>query len=277
VSSVRVTIASKPTCPRCGYDLSGTTDTWETQCAVEGVCSECGLGFEWREVFHPLRDVPKWLFEHPRCGVVHSLVVTLLRVLLPNLFWSDVKLSVPIRPGRMSVLVFVGTSIMWLMGLVNSIAVVVLEWGGASLSDVLTYVAQNLSWLAANNFASYFVVPVALFLVIAPLTFAVLGDTLRGAKVRPAHVVRVFAYITAGAMLLGGLALPIILLSYLQPDSLAPIVWLGVMWIWTLWSYWMSCRLYLRIPHAAAVAFAAVLISTLATAIILIGLGALLG
>lgn len=40
-------------CPRCGYDLHGTIDTWTDACPLTGVCSECGLEFIWSEILCP--------------------------------------------------------------------------------------------------------------------------------------------------------------------------------------------------------------------------------
>ncbi len=37
-------------CPTCGYDLRGTMGDWSRACPLRGVCSECGLQFEWAEM-----------------------------------------------------------------------------------------------------------------------------------------------------------------------------------------------------------------------------------
>ncbi|MCZ6834720.1 MAG: hypothetical protein O7G85_03005, partial [Planctomycetota bacterium] len=34
----------------CGYDLRGTMGDWTNACPLRGVCSECGLGFDWADM-----------------------------------------------------------------------------------------------------------------------------------------------------------------------------------------------------------------------------------
>lgn len=41
-------------CPFCSYDLSAIPVTWTDVCPLEGLCSECGKRFSWRQVFRPV-------------------------------------------------------------------------------------------------------------------------------------------------------------------------------------------------------------------------------
>lgn len=94
-------------CPRCGYDQSAIPPTWTRQCPVEGQCSECGLVFPWRDIFDPMRGIPRWSFEHVPRKKKRTLFLaafrTLLRSLLPWKFWRTVELRWPVRPPRLVV------------------------------------------------------------------------------------------------------------------------------------------------------------------------------
>jgi hypothetical protein len=93
-------------CLRCGYDLRGIVDSWTDACAVEGVCSECGLVFRWRDVLRPARGSPSWCVEARRSpGAWPAQVVgTLVRAARPRRFWSSIALHQPIRRARLAAL-----------------------------------------------------------------------------------------------------------------------------------------------------------------------------
>ncbi|MCA9274922.1 MAG: hypothetical protein KDA29_02755 [Phycisphaerales bacterium] len=85
----------KPICPKCGYDQSGEIATWESQCPVHGVCSECGIRFQWIEVFRPaMHDLP-WYAEHGRSirSRLWRTPGTLRRLILPHQFWAQLGVT----------------------------------------------------------------------------------------------------------------------------------------------------------------------------------------
>lgn len=83
-------------CPRCGYDLRGAVQSWESACPLAGRCAECGLDFDWREVMREATH-PK-LFEHQwRKQPIRSLVWTLLTIARPWRFWREVRLAHRLR------------------------------------------------------------------------------------------------------------------------------------------------------------------------------------
>lgn len=94
-----------PICPRCGYDQSGIVDTWTDSCPTEGVCTECGLGFEWATVFEPARfDLP-WYVEHGRgvrAWIVRSMK-TILRLLSPVHFCRELDMTRRVAPLKLVV------------------------------------------------------------------------------------------------------------------------------------------------------------------------------
>lgn len=82
----------RPACPRCGYDQSGTLDTWTDRCPVYGQCPECGTRFEWAVLLDPTRvDLP-WLVEHTRgwWGLVRRTPGMVGRLVWPRWFWRPV-------------------------------------------------------------------------------------------------------------------------------------------------------------------------------------------
>ncbi len=181
-------------CPRCGYDLRGNVAVWEERgvCPLEGKCSECGLDFEWRRVFweaeHP------WLFEyHWRRKPFSSFWQTLWRSVLPWKFWREVDLFWAVRIWPLLI-----------MGLVTALCGLV---AGAGLQ-----LWQQLGWLDYYGTKRYllrcfseFKISVEespvfyaalLWAVCIPLMFGLLPDSLRRAKVRPLHIVRVGVYST---------------------------------------------------------------------------------
>ena len=86
-------------CPKCGYDQSGIISTWEDQCPMEGRCPECGLDFEWANVFDSSRvDLP-WYVEHARSPwrMIRRTIPTLWYLLIPNRYWKRVGIESQIR------------------------------------------------------------------------------------------------------------------------------------------------------------------------------------
>jgi len=81
-------------CPRCGYDLRGTMETWKHECPLCGVCTECGLAFEWGELLCNRRNMPRWCVEYSRgWGVCFTVLKTLLVLFFrPWKFWRDLKM-----------------------------------------------------------------------------------------------------------------------------------------------------------------------------------------
>jgi hypothetical protein len=92
-------------CPRCGYDLRGAVATWGDTCPMTGICTECGLSFEWAELFSAAFAMPRWCVEaaDPRPRLPGQAVATFARSWLPWPFWSALRMSHPIRWRRLVV------------------------------------------------------------------------------------------------------------------------------------------------------------------------------
>tara|TARA_E500000318_G_scaffold1676_7_gene2284 strand:- start:44385 stop:45323 length:939 start_codon:yes stop_codon:yes gene_type:complete len=96
--------AHHPICPKCAYDQSGVTATWEFQCPVQGTCPECGLSFAWGDVMNPSRVRLRWYSEHASSvlAMVTRSPATLLRLLLPWVFWRNVSVTHQIALRRLT-------------------------------------------------------------------------------------------------------------------------------------------------------------------------------
>lgn len=91
-----------PSCPRCGYDLTGALDSWTDPSQLGGVCSECGLAFEWVRVLLPEKFVIRWFVEHARSAgaLWWTAWTTWWRVIVPPRFFAAVTMEHSPRPGR---------------------------------------------------------------------------------------------------------------------------------------------------------------------------------
>jgi hypothetical protein len=98
-------VADDPRCVRCGYALGGVVAGWRDRCPLEGTCSECGLGFEWVDVFDPKRLQPRWCVEFGSIWSAPGRAVRTLAITsTPWWFWG-VRMSHPIRWGRLALYV----------------------------------------------------------------------------------------------------------------------------------------------------------------------------
>lgn len=89
------TSITKPSCPRCGYDLSGIVDSWQASCPVEGICSECGHEFDWKDAYDNLYRLRRWFFEVCPSYRFDRVCVTWVRALWPPCFWKAVGKTQP--------------------------------------------------------------------------------------------------------------------------------------------------------------------------------------
>ncbi len=93
-----------PECPRCGYDLRGTTESWQDTCPLQGTCTECGLTIHWAEVLVPAKFEPPWCVEfvQPLRRFGWASVRTAARSGRPFRYWGTLKMSMPLHPRRLA-------------------------------------------------------------------------------------------------------------------------------------------------------------------------------
>lgn len=179
-------------CPRCGYNLDGTVSTWTTQCPIRGRCNECGLELDWHRVF--VLTVHPWLFEyHWRRRPFSRFLQTVSYAFRPRRFWREVRLTDPVHLMPAAVV----TGSLALTGIVLLIATMVLP----------DYQWRLKGFFVGRSFPQYGILeatlrmprtiirlmpglPVALFAM--PVIFALIPTTMRQARVRHRHIVRIF-------------------------------------------------------------------------------------
>ena len=267
-------------CPRCGYNLDGTVSTWTTQCPIRGRCNECGLELDWHRVF--VLTVHPWLFEyHWRRRPFSRFLQTVSYAFRPRRFWREVRLTDPVHLMPAAVV----TGSLALTGIVLLIATMVLP----------DYQWRLKGFFVGRSFPQYGILeatlrmprtiirlmpglPVALFAM--PVIFALIPTTMRQARVRRRHIVRIFFYslivpITiACAWCAVKLILHIIGLNGLA-DAIDPFYWrrhvgssvlttfllqllpgMALVLPCTVWmaNWWyLGCRRYLQLEHAGRI------------------------
>jgi len=262
-------------CRKCSYHLYGLTETR---------CPECGEPFAWAEVLDDYHRKRKPLFEyHWRDRPFRSLVYTWWLALRPWKLWRLVDLHDPpeLRPlafmGAMALFlfalgvpIFLGAS-MWLIDLVWSPA-----HGAptaASIADLPSYL-----WRPLCDVGSYaLVVPLVTWWAISLGVLLILRQSMRRARVRSAHVMRVWAYSVIPVVPTALVAFWVCFVAVLlltnsllhvtrgRANAAPLVVFLCCFFLHVVWSIRQGYRHYLRIPHCVAVAILSQIIAVLAT------------
>jgi hypothetical protein len=294
-----------PGCPRCGYDLTGQVDSWAESCPLAIVCSECGLRFDSCDVLNA-SFAARWRFVEVAQGRrLNALWQTFRRALVPWRFWSWVRMEHPLRV-RSAVgwasLAFLGayaaTSLLWFcLAVIEYFAWVTVQprmaaynpLAGAlkgALLGVLSpwrddgYFGEALFGSDELKATFTFMALGVLVAVLMPVCFLLLPDTLRRAKVRRAHLVRVCAWsLVTPPLLLQAVTLLLPAVqdwvylatgNYASRSELLDSIyhrrgkaWFAFLLLWLVLWWWAACGKYLKLPNAAAIAAAMVVMSTL--------------
>lgn len=214
-----VTSAMIPSCPRCGYDQSGVIASWDASCPLRGVCSECGLGFDWPDVLREDRQRLRWFYEHaaPRSAGLPSAWITWAWAVRPWVFWRRVRLHHRLSIPRLWLWLLVllvplqaATAAMmnvawwiywefsrrpWVSRPDNAFEVQVSEW-----TMPFGYITTKRGSSSVRTFEwtidqwSLYAYPTLAIVISMPLLLACLPATRRKAKVRAGHLLRVGIY-----------------------------------------------------------------------------------
>jgi len=94
--------SAAPSCPSCGYDLSGAVASWTESCPLTGTCSECGEHLDWPQVVTAAdRELP-WFIEHGKDRFFRRALGTWVRdVASPLSFWRAVAAHSAASPARL--------------------------------------------------------------------------------------------------------------------------------------------------------------------------------
>ncbi|MEX2219575.1 MAG: hypothetical protein WD749_12550 [Phycisphaerales bacterium] len=285
-----------PECPRCGYDQSGVVASWNTSappaCPLDGVCTECGLEFRWADLISERLLHETRFFEVAQWQLTRSFVRTMVTALRPRAFWRWVRMEHPISWVRLPSVPLAGMASVHVVMLLAALLcgalimafsqgqlgptflafrqapvplVALLAWTldeatRRSIGQIEHYPASTVHPLVAVALAAS---------VVMPAAFLLLPTTLRRARVRRRHLVRICFYslIPFPAFLVAP-RLAFLLWDRFTwngwrwgPDAatlwrltlhvrwwIIPLLVLGWLYIWWTW----ALRSYLRLPHARA-------------------------
>lgn len=271
--------ARPPQCPRCGYDLRGRIELWTNRCPIQGRCSECGLAFRWLEVLNPSFMTPTWWIESRRIqsALVRQMLGTWLFTWNPPLFWTRIRLAHPIRWTRLAA---------YFLGSITVIVIVLVAaarlFTTASLVDFLTAANWRFWWTHTSpwdmassirllRLSSQVWLCLAVFIAtsLAPIGYLTVPVSLRRAKVRFSHLVRISVYGLPFIALPCALALLTtlgLLNSRLKMPPFTESIsrWATVASVLMCLLWWMTASsLYLKLQHGIAVGATAVLLPLL--------------
>ncbi|MCA9312285.1 MAG: hypothetical protein KDA21_13810, partial [Phycisphaerales bacterium] len=211
-------------CPRCGYDLTGTPPTWQDACPIAGLCSECGVTFEWGDLFNPRRNQRPWFIEDDEVRGWGRLLIagirTTLRAARPWRFWRDIRMEQPVnrwRLGWFAVWWLVTVYVLIIVLYVGYLASILLSamvsiWDLGIARQIIHLLIWPWYYLIHPIYAALLVFHLAPCLLLCLLT-----DSLARARVRMSHLVRASAYalvLPGLIMLLSGLVILLVGLFY---------------------------------------------------------------
>lgn len=209
-------------CPRCGYDQSGVVASWADECPMAGVCSECGLEFEWGDVLNRSRVLLPWLYEHRRGFSFFHAPRTMFRVLLPWRFWGSVQMHHKLVVRRLVLYPLMMPAFIFVVTVIVGFGAFYLDWLPHRNGGVYVYpwMIDRLASMALYQFgyhydsysgitARYFN-PRPIFAVGAMLGFSagmslviyIAKSARLFSKMRMAHILRIGSYgMTLGMIL----------------------------------------------------------------------------
>lgn len=274
-----------PECPRCGYDQSGVIDSWRDSCPTTGLCPECGLTFDWRNLLNPAFASHFNLFEHAKDHHIRAWWRTTRKTWRPRRFWKWVRPEHPIKPSRLISIAINGTLASSVIG---SLITVALYASVMTIFAFLNGMPLNIAFYDIQNDAPSALFPLyaslddgtppawavlpLLMLVMMPLAFLLLPRTLRRARARPAHLLRIAIYTLVGFGLVWhiptwiGTAIGLFL--FIMNDELGLITWdftaaaaqafgdtttVAIPIAWMIWAWYRAARDYLRLPRPSLV------------------------
>lgn len=285
-----------PSCPRCGYDQSGAIAAWERfappSCPLDGTCTECGLEFAWRDLLNPVYALQLNMFEHAQMRRIASFLYTWWKALRPWALWSWIRMEHPIRRGptaRFAVLglllthsIVIAFSVAITFAMVRTVGLIprtMYMVGSVKQSAIRAANPFGVDWVygSPHSSISRAIAPLELVALLAvmlvPLTFALLPVTLRKARVRRAHLGRIWSYslvwlpipFAATWLIHQGM----IVIDFVERSQGKRPFWLSnamdrirdvdgwitlaavAVWTATWWSF--AAGRYLRLPNAAAI------------------------
>ncbi|MBX3390375.1 MAG: hypothetical protein KF691_13075 [Phycisphaeraceae bacterium] len=200
-----------PKCPCCGYDQSGEVARWRDRCPMDGRCVECGLAFDWRDVF--ASPLCPGLVEHAR-GMRQWLwwgVRTSFAILWPRRFWMRVLPRHTLRPVP-AALWFALPMTLWLLfpfcrALYTFVAECIHYWALSGPELTINWAFNQSRWIVESEvpFLAWWFYPFLAMALTSPVLLAALRPKSREESVAAPTLVRLALY----AIAMGILAWPI--------------------------------------------------------------------
>lgn len=208
-------------CPLCGYDQAGALDGFGRDAwPMRGRCPECGLKWFWGDLLHPARQVPGWFAENPKRFAPVVLARTWRRALRPRRFWRSIEVVMRVNRGR--VLLFALLAVLCSYGLAavagglwevlfrqrvfggpprpaGASFWMLVDWQSVAVAAAVP-VRQQVEWLPPP--LAHCTVLVAAWMLLMPLPFLALRETFMRLRVRPVHLLRIWAYSLAALPLM---------------------------------------------------------------------------
>lgn len=252
---------------------------------MRGICSECGLGFNWGDVLHPTGSVPRWAVEHPQGFTLGRAAACFVRALMPWTLWKRIRIEQPIRLRALAWFIVLHLLLLHVcVGLTVSIVTYIElgRWGAPNSRQRVWEAAHPMLWPYSTLPGGWYwgasevgVQCLALLsaAVAMPMAFLALGYTLARAKVRKVHLLRAFA-LTLPAPIIGSIAGVLVNARFSfwggGLEFFRPLLGLGAeVWVtWAallvfFWSWWMIVSRYLRLEQPRAVMLAMTTIALL--------------
>lgn len=279
-------------CPLCGYDQEGALAAFRDAAAwpMRGRCSECGLDWLWGDLLHPGKQLPAWFVEDPRRATAPAAVWTWRRALRPRRFWREIRVTWPVRRGRLVVFALIALLLAYAAAAGAGAWMAYQYWGAGQMvaagglgigTPGMEFVWRVVWPIDSGNvygreapFGPCAVLSL-MWLVLMPLPFLVMRDTFMKVRVRRVHLLRIWAYSLAAwplvVFICAALQIGALLIQrnlWWGPTGAPQRIWWDITlfvqradWLvvaltgaWLGWFWWQSIREYLRLPHARTVA-----------------------
>jgi hypothetical protein len=182
------TISHEVKCPLCDYNLRGLSDPR---------CPECGCGFDWAAVLDPANRLHPYLFEHHPERNIRSFAQTLIHHLTPFQFWKTLDPTHRLRPRRILLYWAVYALIAFAPAVIVLVELVQyrLRWGRPNRGLSIYLNVMNQTFWSKEGFT---IGLAALLLAVFPwfnfLALMIFQQSMRRARIKPAHVLRCAVY-----------------------------------------------------------------------------------
>ncbi len=140
----------QPICPKCGYDLTGEIATWNNQCPLQGVCSECGYAFAWSEPYRILNEWGSevgWYAEHAHSmgSMLKRTPGTALRIVFPSVFFRTMNFRRHVSIKKLCIWMIAMSAMLWVLSSIPAGYACSVEYSWATFAWELP--SDELGWM----------------------------------------------------------------------------------------------------------------------------------